>query len=189
MAEILRSLREEHQNMARLLSALEHQLALFDRAERPDYDVLSGIADYFASFPARVHHPKEDLILRRLRRRDAEAADAVGDLESEHAALDQRVRQFRQAVGRVIAEAEMPREAFTAALRNFIDDQRAHMEMENQSFFPAAMASLTEADWAALDAEASKEQDPLFGPEVAEEFADLSDTILQWEQENLAAGS
>ena len=187
MAEVLRALREEHQNMARLLGVLERELALFDRAERPDYDVLTGIADYFASFPTDCHHPKEDLILRKLRQRAPAAAEAVGDLESEHEQLAKRVEQFRKAVENVMAEAEMPRDSFAAALRHFISDQRSHMEWENQAFFPAAVAALSETDWAEIDAEASREEDPLFGPQVTKAFEALSADILRWEAEDAAS--
>jgi hemerythrin-like domain-containing protein len=66
--EILRRLREEHRNIARVLKALEHQLAIFDHGEQPDYDVLVAAAEYFTGFPDRCHHPKEDLIFRNLKK-------------------------------------------------------------------------------------------------------------------------
>lgn len=80
MVEVMDRLQREHRNIAKLLNALEHQLAIFDTAETPDYDVLVGIGDYFIGFPGRCHHPKEDLIFRKLRARDPEAAEIVGDL-------------------------------------------------------------------------------------------------------------
>ena len=189
MPEILDALRQEHRNMARLLSVLERELSRFDRAERPDYDVLTGIAEYFTGFPARCHHPKEDLIHRRLKERAPEAAERILDLEAEHTQLAERVEAFKQAVANVIAEAEMPRDAFADALRSFIADQRSHMERENQVFFPTAIDVLSADDWAEIDAEASRESDPLFGPETSEEFRELSESILRWEKEDVAAGN
>lgn len=189
MAEVLNALRLEHQNIARLLDLLERQLALFDEAKRPDYDVLLGIADYFSSFPDRCHHPKEDLIYRKLVERDPEAAKQVGDMASDHEALGQRVVAFRGAVRNVLGEAEVPRSVFDSVLRDFITEQRQHMEMENKLFFPAAIKALTDADWAEIDAEISPEQDPLFGPDVAAEFETLLEDVLRWEREDQAADS
>ena len=43
-------LRQEHRSLARLLKVLEHQLAVFDRGETPDYEVLSGVLYYCQTF-------------------------------------------------------------------------------------------------------------------------------------------
>lgn len=189
MAQVLIQLQEEHRNAARLLNILEGQLAIFDAASRPDYEILTGIAEYFTGFPERCHHPKEDLVYRKLRERDPAAAQIVGDLEAEHERIAELAQRFREAVSNVMGEAEMPRSAFDAVLRQFIAEQRRHMEMEAESFFSRAIARLTDADWAEIDAQVSDEQDPLFGPEVAEEFAKLRDDILRWEAEDQAASA
>lgn len=60
------TLREEHRKMSRLLDALEHQIAVFERAGKPDYDVIRGIADYFLEYPDSCHHRKEDVIFEFL---------------------------------------------------------------------------------------------------------------------------
>ncbi|MGF1612047.1 MAG: hemerythrin domain-containing protein [Kiloniellales bacterium] len=187
MPETLRQLREEHRNIARLLGALERQLAIFDRAERPDYDILLSIAEYFTGFPDRYHHPKEDLVLARLRARDPEAARTVGELGAEHQRLAERARHFREAIENVLKEAEVPRANVDAVIRHFIADQRRHMHMEEARFFPLAERTLTSQDWAAIDAEAGKPDDPLFGAACSGEFAALREDILRWERENQTA--
>ena len=84
-------------------------------------------------------------------------------------------------------ETEMPRSAFDAVLRQFIAEQRRHMEMEGERFFGRAIAHLSEADWAEIDAQISDEQDPLFGAAATAEFEKLRDDILRWEEEDEAA--
>jgi len=187
VADVMQQLSEDHRNFARLLAILERQLALFDRAERPDYELLTAITDYFTGFPDRCHHPKEDLILRRMREKDPVATETVGDLEAEHEKLGERVQRFKEAVQNVLKEIEMPRSAFDAVLRHFIEDQRQHMLMENERFFPLAQKILTDKDWAEIDRAVSKEQDPLFGSEAAEEFESLRQSILRWEAEDREA--
>ena len=184
MPETLRQLHEEHRNIARLLGALERQLAIFEEAGRPDYDILLSIAEYFTGFPDRHHHPKEDLVLAKLRQRDAEAAHTVGELGAEHQRLDELARHFREAVENVLKEAEVPRANIDAVIRHFIADQRRHMQMEEAHFFPLAERTLTAEDWAAVDAEAGKADDPLFGDACSSEFAALRDDILRWERED-----
>ncbi len=184
----MKRLRREHANIAKLLKALEHQLGLFERSERPDYDVLAGIADYFTGFPDRCHHPKEDLIYRKLGARDPEAAKAIGDLEAEHQRIGELARHFREAVENVLNEVEVSRDAFETVARHFSGQQRRHMRMEEERFFPLAEETLTPEDWAEIDARISDETDPVFGTEAAAEFATLRKDLLRWEAEDEAAG-
>jgi hemerythrin-like domain-containing protein len=188
MAEILRRLREEHVNMTRLLNALEHQLAIFDQGEQPDYDVLVAAADYFAGFSDRCHHPKEDLIFQRMKEIDAESARSLPDLDREHQELSTLARHFQEAVNNVLEEVEVPRSAFDAVLRHFVGEQRRHMQMEDERFLPLAERILAEKDWAELDRIATKEDDPLFGAAASREFQSLLRKILEWEREDEAQG-
>jgi hemerythrin-like domain-containing protein len=186
MPEALTRLQEEHKTIVRLLDALAHQVDVFDTGERPDYDVLAAIADYFTGFPDRCHHPKEDLILQRLRQRDPAAAEAIGDLEAEHERVGELARRFKKAVQNVLDEVEVSRDAFAMVARHFVDCQRKHLQMEEQRFFPVARAALSADDWAEIDRVISQEEDPLFGSAASAEYAKLRDNILKWEAQDEA---
>ena len=69
MAEVLDRLEQEHTNMAKPVDVLEHRLAVFAEAGTVDYDLILRIVDYFLDYPDQVHHPKEDLVYRKLRER------------------------------------------------------------------------------------------------------------------------
>ncbi len=186
MPEIMKKLHEEHRNIARLLAALERELAVFDRGDQPDYDVLTGIAEWFKDFPEKTHHPKENLVMRRLREKHPEAAAAVGNLEAEHGRISNMAETFHDAVTNVLRDAELPRAAFHKVIADFIAEQRKHMRMEEERFFPLAEKTLTPAEWTALDAEAGHARDPLFD-DVSKKFADLAANIVSWEKENQGA--
>lgn len=186
MVEILRRLRKEHRNIARVVNALEHQLAIFDRGEQPDYDVLAAAAEYFTGFPDRCHHPKEGLLFGKLKKKDPVAAASIGNLDVEHDEIAGLARHFREAVENVLEDVEVPRGAFDAVLRQFISKQRRHMEMEEQHFFPLALKVLSEEDWAEIDRQVIEEDDPLFGHEASKEFEGLLRNILNWEEEDEA---
>jgi hemerythrin-like domain-containing protein len=186
MPEALRHLQEEHKNIVRLLDVLANQVDVFDAGERPDYDVLAAIADYFTGFPDRCHHPKEDIILQRLRERDPAAAEAIGDLETEHERVGELARHFKEAVQNVLDEVEVSRDAFSTVARHFIDYQRKHLQMEEQRFFPVARTALSADDWTEIDRQISQEEDPLFGSAVSAEYAELRDNILKWESQDEA---
>ena len=186
MSEVMNQLREEHRNIARVLNAMEHQLAIFERGEQPDYDVFMAAAEYFTEFPDLYHHPKEDLIFRKLRERDPAAIQSVGNLESEHQEIARLVREFHEAVQNVLEEVEVSRDAFISVLTRFIAEQRRHMAMEEENFFPHALEALTPEDWDEIDSEKTLKLDPLFVAEVTERFEPLLQHILKWEQEDEA---
>ena len=43
MIEIIEILRQEHRNLEKLLRVMEQELRVFDRAERPDYEVFAPV--------------------------------------------------------------------------------------------------------------------------------------------------
>jgi hemerythrin-like domain-containing protein len=183
MSEVIRVLRREHANMASLVKTLEWQVREFERGGKPDYDVIRAAIDYFLSFPDLYHHPKEDMVYARLLERDPQAAQRIGDLRREHEIIAQRSRELSAGLTAVLDEAQVPRESFVRWARAFIDLQLAHMRMEEEVFFPTALRCLTDADWQALQAEMTSEEDPLFGEQVGTRFEALRQSILRWQED------
>jgi len=98
MIDIIQGLRQEHRNIESLLGVLERELSVFDRAERRDYEVVLAVIDYFKDYPDSCHHPKEDMIVEKLKARDPAAAATIGDLEAQHQAFMQGTRdRFRSS--------------------------------------------------------------------------------------------
>ena len=161
MSKTMDMLQSEHRTIARLLDLLERQVDLFEKAGHPDYELLAEIIDYFRSYPDLYHHPKEDLVLEKLKTRNPQKASEIGDLEEEHAEVTERLNTFTRAITNVLMEVEMPRETFVKIARDFIEGERRHMTGEERVFFPAARKYLTAEDWEDLDRHVSKFSDPL----------------------------
>jgi hypothetical protein len=75
-------LRRDHPNMELLLKVLEQEIAVFDRPDRPDFDIIEGIIDYFRSYPARCHHPRGNLLFAKLKARDPDGAAGIIEIEA-----------------------------------------------------------------------------------------------------------
>ncbi len=173
----IRTLRQEHADLARLLDLLDRQLDLFRRGGQPDYDLIGSILDYCLDYPDAVHHRHEDLVFDKLRARDAAAARAVGDLAAEHDGLAARTRKLADAVMRVIGEETVERESVHALAEDLVQAYRRHIAFEEERFFPAAEANLTESDWAEIDSRLDATDDSLFGDQVAARFRALREDI------------
>ncbi len=59
------------------------------------------------------------------------------------------------------------------------------MAREEEQFFPRALAVLSSDDWAAIDAQITDREDPLFGGLVELRFRHLHEMILDLERDNL----
>lgn len=184
MTEIIRVMRREHSNIARLLKALERQIAVFDQAGEPDYDIVDGVIDYILSYPDLYHHPKEELVLAKLRERDPAAAEAVGDLKQEHEELASRAREFAAGVRATLEQAEEMHGFLGQWALDFIGLQMRHLLREEEVFFPAALNALTSEDWAELETKMTDEDDPLFGTNVGERYKALRRDIREWERQH-----
>ena len=176
-------LHREHRNIERLLDILEHELDIFDRGERPDYQVIRAIIAYFEVYTEIYHHPQEDQVFARLKMRDPAAAAKIGDLAHEHRKGADRLRRVAAAVESVLADQELLRENVDAIVREFLTHERRHMMMEDRDFFPAAKRALQAQDWADIAAAQSPRKDPLFSDIIEERFDGLRAHILELEQE------
>ncbi len=186
MSQVLTALHADHVNLARLLEALEHQLAVFDAGEAPDYEIVSGILDYCLGYQDRFHHPKEDAILVALERREPEAAANLRILGEEHEKLAALTRQFADVVQQILQDQEVRRDWLDENARNFLEFYRHHLEWEESEFFPKALEALSEDDWNAIDARFAA-ADPLFGAETEARFERLAEELLSLDGESREA--
>ncbi len=176
MSQVMEQLRTDHLNMARLISVLDMEMRTFEGAGAPDYGLMLDILDYHLSYPELCHHPKEDLVYRRLMERDPVSSEIVEDLLEEHKKLGVMAKEFAELLRRITLDGEVPREKLGALGREYVAIHRRHIEREEITVFPLAEKALKEQDWVEIDAAISGD-DPLFGPEVADHYRALYDSI------------
>jgi len=170
MTKIIELLRDEHRDVEKLLNVLEDELKVFDRRERPDYEVIQAIINYFQDYPDCCHHPKEDMIFDKL--------------EAEHRQETERLDRVARVVRNVLLDREIARQTFADVMRDFIDHQRVHMAMEERTFFPAAANALRPEDWQEIDSKWNDKTETLFNIAMEEKGHSLRDRILRWGREN-----
>jgi hemerythrin-like domain-containing protein len=184
MIEIIEILRQEHRDMEKLLSILEKELSVFDRGDRPNYEVVLAIINYFKDYPDSCHHPKEDIIVEKFKARDPVAAAAIGDLEAEHQEGAKRLRRVAQAIESVLSDQDLLRQTIDDIIRDFINRERRHMSMEERVFFPAVLDALRPEDWADIALQLADRYGSLSQPDFEEKFRTLRRNILEMKEEN-----
>ena len=184
MTMMIERLRGEHRDIEALLNVLEDELKVFDRRERPDYEVIRAIISYFQDYPDCCHHPKEDMIFDKLRVRDPPAAKRIGDVEAEHREETERLDRVANVVRNVLLDRDIARQTFSDVMRDFIDNQREHIAMEERTLFPAAANALRFEDWREIDLKWRDKTESLFNVAMEERCQSLRDRILRWGGEN-----
>jgi hemerythrin-like domain-containing protein len=183
MTYVIEVLRQEHRNIEKLLRVLERELSVFDRGGRPNYEVVLGVIEYFKDYPDSCHHPKEDVIFEKLKSRDSVAAAKIGDLHAEHREEANRLRRVSRAIDQVLSDQDLLRQSVNEIVREFIDQERKHMETEERTFFPVALKVLRPKDWAEIALQLADRRDPLSEPALEQKFNALRRKILEIEAE------
>ena len=189
MVEVIDILRQEHRNIEKLLRVMEQELAVFDRGERPDYEVFGAILEFFKMYPDTCHHPKEDIIYEKFKACDPGHAASVADLQAEHREGAVRLRRVAQAIDNVLNDQELLRESVDRIVRDFIDNERKHIALEDEVIFPAILDTLQPADWADIALTLADRYGPPSEADFEEQFSTLRRNILELEEAALARRS
>ena len=189
MIEIIEILRQEHRNLEKLLGVMEQELGVFDRGDGPDYEVLGAIIEFFKKYPASCHHPKEDIIYEKFKTRDPDRAVSIADLEAEHREGSVRLHRVAQAIENVLDDQEVLREDVDRIVRDFIDNQRKHIALEDEVIFPAIVDTLQPADWADVALTLADRYGPQSAADFEEQFNTLRRSILELENAAVAQRS
>jgi hemerythrin-like domain-containing protein len=189
MIEIIEILRQEHRNIEKLLGVLERELNVFGRGDRPDYEVVLAVVDYFKGYPDSCHHPKEDIIVEKFKTRDPLAASTIGDLAAEHREGARRLKRVAQAVEDVLSDQGLLRQTVNDIVRDFVNHERRHMAMEERVVFPAVIKALRSEDWADIALQLADRYGPPSESNFEEKFAALWRDIVRLEDAALDARS
>lgn len=183
MVEIVDILRQEHRNIEKLLHVMEQELSVFDRGERPDYEVLRAVIEYFKNYPDSCHHPKEDIIYEKFKTRDPARAASIADLQAEHRYGAAQLRRVAQAIDSVLNDQELLRESIHHIVRDFIDSERNHIALEDEVIFPVILDTLHPEDWADIALTLADRYGPPYEADFEEQFSTLRRDILDLEED------
>lgn len=186
---IIEMLRQEHRGIEKLLDAMEQELNVFDRGERPDYDVIGALIDFFEKYPDTCHHPKEDIVYEKFKTRAPERAASIADLRAAHREGALRLRRVADAINKVMNDQDLLRDSVDRIVRDFIDNERKHIVLEDKEVFPAIVETLRPEDWADIALKIADRYGPLSEADFEEQFSTLRRNILDLEAEAAARRS
>lgn len=176
-SKILRGLHADHANQVQLLGLIETEIEKCEAVDgKPDYELLTLALEYCTDYPGRYHHPKEDLMYRKLLLRDPAIGNRAAALTEEHATLHRLTEEFAAAVASAIEDN--PCEKLGDKANRFIQYYRHHIGIEEAEVFPRARRALTDDDWQDIDEAYEEINDPAFGENTRQAYLTLHRRIL-----------
>ena len=141
--------------------------------------LLESAFDYLLDYPDQCHHPKEDLVYRKLLSRFPDMAESLKDLADEHQKLARLTRNLHRALRESPEGSATAKAGLADQLAAFVDFYRLHILLEEQHFFPVALQRLSRHDFAEIDFTLFDQPDHLFNREAEQKFAALHEAIMQ----------
>lgn len=176
--QVMLHLHNEHKYMTKLINVLHDQLAMIDVGQIPDFQLMHEVAHYLHAYSDDKHHPREDVIYRKLAQRDPTFSNEVDGLLIEHETMSRKTEALQKSLSDAI---HSPSLALAEKLRFRCEDYTSmlsnHMDMEESQIFPRIRAVLTDDDWTDIIHEIQPAHDPLFGEEVEHRYQDLLHAI------------
>lgn len=179
MTNVVMLLQADHRNMSKLLDLVQRQAANMAQHGPVNYALLERVFAYLSSYPDQCHHPKEDLLYRKLQRRHPDMTGSLRDLVEEHEKLAQSTSNLMRAMVESRRDPPAPNERLADQLMAYLDLYRRHMLMEDLHFFPAALQFLSRDDFEEIDFTLFDKPDPLFDTESEDRYAELRDEITR----------
>lgn len=175
MSITLDKIRAEHMSMKRVLDCLADEVHKAREEERElDLDLLRSIVTYMRDFPDKFHHPKEDgLLFPAVLRHSPTYEDVIADLREEHRKGEELLGEMSQLIAKCADNTRDSRKAFERVAKAYVAFESNHMRKEETTVIPIARSKLTDEDWAAIDAEFLRNQDPLQPGAVEKAFEAL----------------
>jgi len=173
LARILDELREDHQNLTRLLDLLESECREVPEDGEPDMELLLDIMHYMTIYPDAIHHPREDLVYTAMREHCTDLAEGLESVPGDHREIAQLGATLRKDIEAIISGAAVTRQHLLEDLVNYVGHLRRHIEWEETDLFPRADDLARENDTATIDVSLYLDEDPVFGATTAQSFRNL----------------
>jgi len=178
MSNLISKIHQDHVNMAKILKLISSEIDALAAEEPRDLEVLNDAMRYMVDYADKLHHPKEDIMFRRLQNVAPQSRELIEEMFQEHQVITKTGSEFHELVQAVEYGDFVLRKEIIAKGREYVQSLYSHMAKEEDQLLKTASQVLSSADHAELEREISEMQDPLFGEEIQREYKALYEHIL-----------
>jgi hemerythrin-like domain-containing protein len=179
-ANFMQALRRDHAGLSRVLREIDTQAVRLVREPGRVRPVLVDALRYLLRYHHAFHHPREDRLFARIRSRDADLDDTLGELSHEHEVGEQQLAELAEDLdgARIGQLRGKTGERLTERMQDYVRHTRVHMRSEEAVFYARAEAVLDARDWQVVVAADDGRQDPMADlAEMGDEYPHLAEQL------------
>jgi hemerythrin-like domain-containing protein len=174
---LMKELREDHRNMSIILDLLEDAIEQASLGKDPDFELVDEIMRYMTVYPDAVHHPKENVVYERLRKKRPDLADGLDDVPGDHRDIATLGAALRDEVEAINAGAAVRRDKFIEDTSGYVKRLRDHMSWEERDLF-RKIDTMLDAEGQEVDVAAFEHiKDPVFDLQIEAGFRRLLSSL------------
>ena len=177
IAPILAELRQDHRNMAKLLTLLEQQAELVFDGGNSQVALMVDIMRYMTVYPDTVHHPNEDSLYAELRAARPDLAQGMARITDEHHKIGNQSIELREKLETMAAGSKVHRKELVADALRYIESLRTHMNWEESDLFRRLDKMVADGHESIDASTLVRREDPLYGAAVGEQFQSLHEAV------------
>lgn len=142
-----RVLREEHHLIEKAMVAIAEVIKELEKGTSLNHQRVAEIAESFATFVGRCHHPKEDFLLSMIRTRCGCTGEyAVRTFYDEHHRVELLLAELSKTATEYLATVDSSSERLVQCFGDVVDFYPGHMWKADHILFPLADELLSATD-------------------------------------------
>jgi|GEM_PF-866668 hemerythrin-like domain-containing protein len=149
---ILDRLQSDHQELSRFLYSFRlYMQQLIDPSSSSDIALILNMLDFINVYPENFHHPVEDVIFAHLMTKSNIDLTDVTFIMNQHQQLEAETREIREDFQTLSFSSRGSLDRFFDDVMVYIDEQNAHLFLEESSVFPLIEDVFSEDDWLTVE--------------------------------------
>ncbi|MEH6442814.1 MAG: hemerythrin domain-containing protein [Oceanospirillaceae bacterium] len=180
---ILTTLHQDHINMSKLLTVLEHNLAQIRQGMTPDLKLMAEAIEYLGHYADLYHHPLEDILYSYFINKDDKLTSLINQCEREHRILKQKTEQILNPISVTLLDDMLPLEQILTAFEDFLIVEKQHINFEEGQLFPLIKQMATADDWQKIAKKTWLKTDAMFHEFDSQQYSgiyqELSEALKQ----------
>ena len=149
---MLKQLRQDHANMARMLHVLQLKQKSLACGERPNFQLVREVVDYILDYQEGFTQPLEKVCTERLKELDPSSVEVTERLSRDYRALKSRLKRLSNDLDMILMDAVVPMDRFAEDLKSYLESHRAYLRDERELLFPLIQKNFNDQDLEALAA-------------------------------------
>lgn len=177
--DVLNSLQTEHAYMQSLMVVLQQQTDLLEQGLQPDYALMSMVVDYLDSVSDASHHPRENILFKKLLHIDPGSKAAVEPLITAHEAIEQKTDNLLESLKAALAKDSPANvDQVRRQANDYLKHLKKHLSSEERLYALIA-AKFSHQDWLSILDKLQPQEDPVFGRRPDERYHRLYEHLRE----------